>query len=78
VSLLERNLPREALWDAKLHAMVGRRVIEIEEKEVDEETGLPLLRSRLVHATVGDMDEHGGSWVEFTGPYSIWKEYFVT
>ncbi|KAF2464470.1 uncharacterized protein BDR25DRAFT_242370 [Lindgomyces ingoldianus] len=67
VSLLARNPPREALWDPKQHAVVARRVIEIEEREVDQETGRPVQRTRLASANIhGDMDENGGFWVSFT------------
>jgi hypothetical protein len=47
--------------------MVARRVIEIEEQEVDPETGWPLPKSRLASAVIiGDVDENGGFWVGFT------------
>lgn len=66
VSLLARHPPREGLWDAEQHVMVTRRVIELEESEIDPETGWPLERSRL-HSSVIDanMDADGYFWVYF-------------
>jgi hypothetical protein len=46
-SLLERNSLQETLWDAEQHAKVARRIIEIEESEVDGEKGWPVQKSRL-------------------------------
>ena len=47
--------------------MVARRVIEIEESEVDRETGRPVQRTRLASALIdGNIDENGGFWVSFT------------
>ncbi|KAF1845010.1 uncharacterized protein K460DRAFT_394764 [Cucurbitaria berberidis CBS 394.84] len=67
VSFLERNPPREALWDAEQHALVARRVIAIEESEMDGETGRPVPATRLANAVIhGDMDKNGGFWVSFT------------
>lgn len=47
--------------------MVARRVIEIEESEVDRETGRPVHRTRLVSPVFEfDVDENGGFWAHFT------------
>lgn len=51
VSLLSLNLPREGLWDAEQHRIVAERVIEIEEKEVDDR-GWPIERARLWSSVV--------------------------
>ncbi|KAF2015179.1 hypothetical protein BU24DRAFT_229247 [Aaosphaeria arxii CBS 175.79] len=60
VALLEKDPPREAFFEARMHAVVARRVIQIEEREVDPETGWPIQRSRLVSALVSsDMDRNG-------------------
>jgi len=73
LSLLELNPPREALWDAEQHAVVGRRVIEIEEQEVDPVTGWPVASSRLWGTAIdGDMDDRGGFWVAFS--YADWAQ----
>ncbi|KAF1976401.1 hypothetical protein BU23DRAFT_47639 [Bimuria novae-zelandiae CBS 107.79] len=48
VALLERNLPREGLWDAQQQAVVLRRLIEIEEREVDPVTGWPTENARVL------------------------------
>jgi hypothetical protein len=67
VNLLERNLPREAIWDADQHALVSKRVIEIEETEVDSKTGWPIERTRLWAAIFsGDVDRHGKFWATFS------------
>lgn len=66
VSLLALNPPREGLWDAEQHLAVANRVIEIEEKEVDPDTGWPVESSRLWCAVIdGNMDQNGGFWVIF-------------
>jgi hypothetical protein len=66
VSLLERNPPREGLWDAAQHAAVSRRVIELEEAEVDPVTGWPVERARFWNSVIdANMDEKGGFWVSF-------------
>jgi hypothetical protein len=76
VSLLELNPPREALWDAEQHALVARRCIEIEEQNVNSETGWPVESSRLWAAVIdGDMDEKGGFWVAFA--YADWAKTYV-
>jgi hypothetical protein len=36
VDLLERNPPREGLWDVATHLIVAKRAVEMEEKELDE------------------------------------------
>jgi hypothetical protein len=48
VVLLERNIPREGLWDAQQQAIVCRRLIEIEESEVDPITGWPTENARVL------------------------------
>lgn len=48
VALLERNIPREGLWDAKQQALVCRRLIEIEESEVDPFKGWPTENARVM------------------------------
>ncbi|KAF2443091.1 hypothetical protein P171DRAFT_55851 [Karstenula rhodostoma CBS 690.94] len=48
VALLERNIPREGLWDAQQQALVCRRLIEIEESEVDPVTGWPTENARVL------------------------------
>lgn len=64
-AMLERGLPREGLWDAEQQAVVARRVIEIEERVVDEK-GWPVEGTRLWSAVIdGDMDRNGGFWVSF-------------
>jgi hypothetical protein len=71
LSLLELPLPREALWDAEQHAVVGRRVMEIEEQKLDPETGWPTASSRLWGTAIdGDMDDKGGFWCAFS--YADW------
>ena len=47
VALMERNIPREGLWDAQQQAVVARRLIEIEEGEVDER-GWPTEGARVM------------------------------
>ncbi|KAF2123380.1 hypothetical protein P153DRAFT_435973 [Dothidotthia symphoricarpi CBS 119687] len=67
VSLLERKPPREGPSDAQQSAVVARRVIEVEESEVDENTGRPVQESRLVCPVFEfDMDKNGGFWGSFT------------
>jgi hypothetical protein len=66
LSLLERNLPREGLWDAHQHAIVARRLIELEEREVDPVTGWPMERTRIWSTMIrGDMDGSGRFQVYF-------------
>lgn len=60
-----------------MHAMVARRVIEIEECEVDPETGWSTPRARLMRADIQDMEENGGFWVKFMKIDSLWDEWFV-
>jgi hypothetical protein len=75
LTLLELNPPREALWDAEQHAIVGRRVIEIEEQKVDPKTGWPVASSRLWGTAIdGDMDDKGGFWVAFS--YTDWARTY--
>lgn len=76
LALLERDMPREGLWDAQQHAMVARRLIELEETEVDPVTGWPV-ESRRIWSTMihGEMDGNGrfpvyfaiGQWGEGRG-----------
>lgn len=89
VTLLARNPPREGMWDAKQHAVVAIRVIEIEEKEIDPTTGWPLQRARLCNSVINaDMDRNGGFWVYFMpvswldqvtpdGKPKVFQEFFV-
>jgi hypothetical protein len=66
VSLLARNPPREGLWDAAQHVLVARRVIEMEEKEVDATTGWPVEHTRMWSCVISaDMDQKGGFWAYF-------------
>jgi hypothetical protein len=76
ISLLGRNLPREGLWDAQQHLIVAKRVIELEESEVDPITGWPVERARIWSTMIrGDMDGNGrfpvyfavGHWGEGRG-----------
>jgi hypothetical protein len=89
VSLLARNPPREGLWDAEQHTVVARRVIEMEEQEVDPVTGWPVQHTRLWGSTINaDMDRNGGFWVCFDpvdgffqrtpdGKRKVIQEFFV-
>ncbi|KAL5375883.1 hypothetical protein DPSP01_010879 [Paraphaeosphaeria sporulosa] len=73
VALLERNIPREGLWDAQQQAMVSRRLIEIEEREVDPITGWPTENARVLSTIVrGNMDGNGRFAVYFA--MDIWGE----
>lgn len=66
LSLLNRNPPREGLWDAKQHAIVVKRLIEIEEEELDPTTGWPVGRTRLWSSVIdANMDQRGGFWAYF-------------
>ncbi|KAJ4342532.1 hypothetical protein N0V95_006933 [Ascochyta clinopodiicola] len=88
ISLLERGPPREGLWDAEQHVLVTRRVVELEEAELDPETGWPVERTRIYSSvTDGNMDVNGGFWVYFipsawvgevdaTGKQRQWQERF--
>lgn len=74
VALLDRNPPREGMWDAEQHAVVCRRVIEIEEEELDPTTGWPVERTRLWSTVVDvNMDENGGFWAYFTPVTEVQK-----
>jgi hypothetical protein len=74
VALLERNPPREGLWDAAQHAIVSKRVIELEEAEVDPATGWPVERARFWNTVIdANMDEQGGFWVSFTPVTEVQK-----
>jgi hypothetical protein len=47
--------------------MAARRVIDIEESQIDEETGLPVKEARLICPVFnGEMDRSGGFWASFT------------
>ena len=66
VSLLARGPPREGLWDAEQHVLVLNRVIEMEESELDPETGWPVERTRLWSSVIdANMDAQGGFWAYF-------------
>ena len=66
VALLARHPPREGLWDAEQHVLVTRRVIEMEESELDSSTGWPVERTRLYSSVIdANMDANGGFWVYF-------------
>jgi hypothetical protein len=65
LSLLQRNPPREAVWDAEQVSMVVQRTIELEEREVDPVSGWPVQRVRLGPAIITDMNETGGFSVGF-------------
>lgn len=66
VSLLARRPPREGLWDADQHVLVSNRVIELEESELNPETGWPGERTRLYSSVIdANMDANGGFWVYF-------------
>jgi hypothetical protein len=65
LSLLERNPPRESLWDAEQHALVVKRTIELEEREVDPISGWPVQKTRLGPTIIGDIDENGRFCVGF-------------
>lgn len=66
VALLQRNPPREGLWDVATHLLVVKCAIEMEEKEVNDR-GWPVERSRLWNVGVNaDMDRKGGFWAYFT------------
>lgn len=66
VSLLARHPPREGLWDAEQHVLVTKRVIEMEESELDPETGWPVERTRLYSSVIdANMDVNGHFWVYF-------------
>ena len=73
ISLLERNPPREGLWDAQQHVAVTNRIIEIEESELDPVTGWPVERTRIWSTIInGDMDGSGRFPVYFA--VGIWGE----
>lgn len=76
ISLLERNPPREGLWDAQQHAVVAKRIVEIEEGELDPITSWPVERTRIWSTIInGNMDGNGrfsvyfavGNWGEGRG-----------
>lgn len=71
VSLQAQNPPREGLWDAEQHVVVSKRLIEMEESEVDPLTGWPVENTRLCSSVIdANMDHNGGFWVQFL--YSKW------
>jgi len=73
VTLLERRIPREGLWDAQQQALVSRRLIEIEEREIDPATGWPTEKARIMSTVIrGDMDGNGRFAVYFAT--QIWGE----
>jgi hypothetical protein len=66
ISLLARRPPREGLWDPEQYVLVANRVIELEERELNPETGWPPERTRLYSSVVdANMDAQGGFWVMF-------------
>ncbi|KAF2128923.1 hypothetical protein P153DRAFT_28521 [Dothidotthia symphoricarpi CBS 119687] len=66
VALLARNPPREGLWDSQQHVVVSRRLIEMEESQVDSVTGWPVQETRLWGCVINaDMDRNGGFWTSF-------------
>jgi hypothetical protein len=65
IALLSQNLPREGLWDPEKHRIVAERIVEIEEKEVDERVW-PLKRARLWNgALITNLDKSTGSQINF-------------
>ena len=65
LALLERS-PREGLWDPQQHAAVVKRIIELEEAEIDPLTGWPVERTRIWSTIVrGDIDSNGGFMAYF-------------
>lgn len=66
VALLERDLPREGLWDAQQHLVVAKRIIELEESDLDPVTGWPSEQARIWSAQIhGDVDGEGRFQVWF-------------
>ena len=66
IALLERGLPREGLWDAQQHVLVAKRILEIEESELDPVTGWPTERVRIWSSQIhGDVDADGKFQVWF-------------
>ncbi|OAL52714.1 hypothetical protein IQ07DRAFT_563475 [Pyrenochaeta sp. DS3sAY3a] len=64
-ALLSLDPPREGLWDAEQHVAVSKRVIEMEEMEVDGK-GWPTEKARLWSSVIDpNMDKNGGFWVVF-------------
>ncbi|KAJ8119094.1 hypothetical protein OPT61_g60 [Boeremia exigua] len=65
VDLLASHLPREGLWNPKQHQKVAKRVIEIEETDVDTQ-GWPVEAARLCRSSVGtEVDNNSGFQAEF-------------
>jgi hypothetical protein len=89
VALLERNPPREGLWDAQQYAVVSKRAIQLEEAEVDPSTGWPVEETRLWNCIIkAGMDHNGGFWATFlpatwvglldaSGNQKLIREFFV-
>lgn len=72
MDLLARKPPREGLFDAEQHVVVTRRVIEIEEEELDPRTGWPVERTRLWSSVIdANMDCNGGFWAYFVPSCSV-------
>jgi hypothetical protein len=66
IALLARSPPREGLWDADQHVLVAERIVELEESELDLETGWPVEQTRLYSSVIdANMDAKGGFWVYF-------------
>ena len=60
IALLERNPPREGLWDAHQHCIVAKRVLELEECEMDPATRWPVERARIWSTIIRvDVDSTG-------------------
>ncbi|KAI4954040.1 hypothetical protein J4E91_001749 [Alternaria rosae] len=89
VALLERNPPREGLWDVQQHVVVSKRAIEMEEAEVNPDTGWPVEETRLWNCIIkAGMDRSGGfeatflpaTWiglVDANGNQKMIREFFV-
>jgi hypothetical protein len=89
ISLLELNPPREGLWDPEQCALVARRALELEESQVDPETGWPLEKTRLYGVIInGNMDGNGRFSARFSNGFRrhipsgkweemVWEEWFV-
>lgn len=66
ISLLARHPRREGLWDAEQHVLVAKRVIELEERELDPATAWPPEHTRLFSSVIdANMDAKGNFWARF-------------
>ena len=89
VALLERNPPREGLWDVQQHVVVSKRAIELEEATVDPTTGWPVEETRLWNCIIkAGISRSGGFWATFlpatwiglvdaNGNQKMIREFFV-